>query len=74
MIKTLWSGVPLLTPIGLGDRMRNSHSEHRTLIERLLARNARHRRGPGEAHGNAEEELGLELTRNRHENGNRQEA
>jgi len=75
MIKTLWSGVPPLTPISLGDRMRNSHSEHRTLVERLLARDAEGAAAALERHiRNAEEELGLELTRNRHENGNRQEA
>src|SRR4051794_20985630 len=40
MLGTLWSSIPPLTLTALSDRMRNSHREHRAIVERLLVRDA----------------------------------
>jgi DNA-binding GntR family transcriptional regulator len=64
MIRMLWSGIPPLTPIALGERMRNSHREHEAIVERLLARDAEGVAAALERHiANAEHELELQLAR-----------
>ena len=40
MIKTLWSGVIMFTPISVAGRIRHSNKEQRALLGRLLARDA----------------------------------
>jgi DNA-binding GntR family transcriptional regulator len=66
MLGTLWSGIPPLTLTTLSDRMRNSHREHRAIVERLLARDAdgaaaileEHIRNAGEELARHEDESG----------------
>jgi DNA-binding GntR family transcriptional regulator len=40
MIRTLWSGVIIFTPISAPKRIPHSNQEHRALFDRLLARDA----------------------------------
>jgi DNA-binding GntR family transcriptional regulator len=40
MIRTLWSGVIIFTPISVTERIPHSNQEHRALLDRLLARDA----------------------------------
>jgi DNA-binding GntR family transcriptional regulator len=40
MIRTLWSGVIIFTPISVTERILHSNQEHRALLDRLLARDA----------------------------------
>jgi DNA-binding GntR family transcriptional regulator len=40
MIRTLWSGVIVFTPISVTERIPHSNQEHRALLDRLLARDA----------------------------------
>jgi DNA-binding GntR family transcriptional regulator len=75
MIGMLWSGIPPLTPLGLSGRMRNSHDEHRAIVERLLARDADGAAAAMEEHiRNAGEELASGLARRGDESGNQKGA
>src|SRR5258708_36079860 len=40
MIRTLWSGVIVFTPISVTDRIPHSNQEHRARLDRVLAPNA----------------------------------
>ena len=75
MLGTLWSGIPPLTLTALSDRMRNSHREHRAIVERLLVRDADGAATTNilEEHiRNAGEELASELARHEDESGKQQ--
>jgi DNA-binding GntR family transcriptional regulator len=73
MLGTLSSGIPPLTLIALSDRMRNSHREHRAIVERLLVRDADGAATTLEEHiRNAGEELASELARHDDESGKQQ--
>jgi DNA-binding GntR family transcriptional regulator len=74
MLGTLWSGIPPLTLTTLSDRMRNSHREHRAIVERLLVRDADGAATTTlEEHiRNAGEELASELARHEDESGKQQ--
>jgi DNA-binding GntR family transcriptional regulator len=75
MLGTLWSGIPPLTLTALSDRMRNSHREHRAIVEWLLVRDADGAATTNilEEHiRNAGEELASELARHEDESGKQQ--